>query len=154
MHHLTHEAINLSELLASTHSPITGAVVLFSGEVRNVNKGRDVTHLEYEGYEPMANKRIEEILLYSTERWHLHQAICVHRLGLLQTSDCAVVVITASMHRADAYEANRYIIDHVKMDVPIWKNEFFTDGSSEWGVNAECSCISPQHHVKHKVKMQ
>ena len=62
--HLTYKAIDLSLLLASTSSPLTGGIVLFSGEVRNVNKGKEVSYLEYEAYEPMANKKIENWILW------------------------------------------------------------------------------------------
>ena len=121
--------------------------MLFSGEVRNDNKGREVTHLEYEAYEPMANKMIAQILEEAKVRFNLNQAVCVHRLGKVEISGCAVVVITGSGHRKEAYDANRYIIDRVKNDVPIWKHEFFTDGTSEWGQN--CDCVTDVHEHVH-----
>jgi molybdopterin synthase catalytic subunit len=140
MQTLTHHPINIPVLLASLRSPLTGAMVMFSGEIRNINKGRDVKYLEYEAYESMAAKKIEEIVELAKSKWNLNNALCVHRLGRLEISECAVVVITASMHRAQAYEANQYIIDRVKGEVPIWKKEYFTDGTFEWGINSECSC--------------
>lgn len=121
--------------------------MLFSGEVRDNNKGRKVTHLEYEAYEPMANKMIDEIIDEAISRFRLNQAVCVHRLGRVEISGCAVVVITGAGHRKEAYEANSYIIDRVKNEVPIWKHEFFADGTSEWGQN--CDCLTDKHDHKH-----
>lgn len=147
MKHIQFNDIDYSELFDGFRHPKSGAVVLFSGEVRNNNKGREVTHLEYEAYEPMANKMIAQILDEAKIRFNLNQAVCVHRLGKVEISGCAVVVITGSGHRKEAYDANRYIIDRVKNEVPIWKHEFFTDGTSEWGQN--CDCITSDHEHVH-----
>ncbi|WP_167605720.1 molybdenum cofactor biosynthesis protein MoaE [Maribellus sediminis] len=148
MKHLQYDEINYAELFAEFRNPNSGAVVLFSGEVRDNNKGRAVTHLEYEAYEPMANKMIAKILEEAKTRFKLNQAVCVHRLGKVDISGCAVVVITGSGHRKEAYDANRFIIDRVKNEVPIWKHEFFTDGTSEWGQN--CDCVSNDHEHQHQ----
>ncbi len=147
MKNLQHTDLNYSELFDEFRNPNSGAVVLFSGEVRDNNKGRDVTHLEYEAYEPMASKMIDEILEEAISRFKLNQAVCVHRLGRVEISGCAVVVITGSGHRKEAYDANSYIIDRVKNEVPIWKHEFFADGTSEWGQN--CDCVTDNHEPKH-----
>jgi len=146
MRHIQHTDLNYSELFDGFRNPNSGAVVLFSGEVRDNNKGREVTHLEYEAYEPMANKMIDEIIDEAISRFKLNQAVCVHRLGRVEISGCAVVVITGSGHRKEAYDANRYIIDRVKNEVPIWKHEFFADGTSEWGQN--CDCVTDKHDHK------
>ena len=145
MKHLQHTELNYSELFDGFRNPNSGAVVLFSGEVRDNNKGREVTHLEYEAYEPMANKMIDEIIGEAISRFKLNQAICVHRLGRVEISGCAVVVITGAGHRKEAYDANRYIIDRVKNEVPIWKHEFFADGTSEWGQNCDCVTHGDEH---------
>lgn len=142
--HLTNTSIDIAALFNSAHSPITGGIVMFSGEVRGLNVGKEVAYLDYEAYEPMAESAISKILKDAKSKWELNEAICVHRLGHLEISDCAVVVITASAHRNDAYKANRYIIDQVKAEVPIWKKEVYTDGTFFYGSNCEC--------VKHKHK--
>jgi molybdopterin synthase catalytic subunit len=146
MTYITHTPIDIAALFEKMHSPQSGGIVLFSGEVRNNHKGRDVLYLEYEAYEPMASKTIEKILQEAKSRWELNDAICIHRVGRLGISECAVVVITSSGHRAEAYDANRYIIDEVKSRVPVWKNEFFADGTSEWGAN-DCHC-GERHEVR------
>lgn len=135
---ISKEPIDLPYLLSLGHDPKAGAVVLFSGEARNHNKGETVTGLEYEAYEAMAAKMILEIVAEAKTRFSLHQALCVHRVGKVGISESAVVVITASSHRNEAYEANRYIIDRVKHEAPIWKMEVFADGSKEYSHN--CSC--------------
>ena len=150
MEHLQYTGLNYSELFDKFRNPNSGAVVLFSGEVRNNNKGREVTHLEYEAYEPMAEKMIGEIIEDAISRFKLNDAVCVHRLGRVEISECAVVVITGAGHRKEAYDANRYIIDRVKNEVPIWKHEFFTDGTSEWGQNCDCVTHEDEHKHNHQ----
>jgi molybdopterin synthase catalytic subunit len=153
MKHLQYYNIDIVELLKESHHPESGAIVLFSGEVRNNNKNREVTHLEYEAYEAMADKMIGQILDEARARFKLNLAICVHRLGTIEVSGCAVVVITGTAHRKEAYDANQYIIDQVKSEVPIWKHEFFADGTSEWGQNCDCHTNTAEHlHHYEKAK--
>lgn len=150
--HLTYNPIDIAGLFFTAHSPITGGIVMFSGEVRGVNVGKDVAYLEYEAYEPMAESAISKILKDAKSKWELNEAICVHRLGHLDISECAVVVITASAHRNDAYKANRYIIDRVKAEVPIWKKEVYTDETFFYGSNCECvnhNHEEEEHHHHH-----
>jgi molybdopterin synthase catalytic subunit len=130
--------INLSEVLSICHHPKAGAVVLFSGEVRNHNLSRPVKYLFYEAYVSMAEKMIREITEDAANKFNLHKAVCIHRIGKLEVGESAVVVVTASSHRKEAYEANKYIIDRVKHEAPIWKEEHFEDGTISWGAN--CSC--------------
>lgn len=146
---LTAEPIQLAELLATAHHPSAGAVVLFSGDVRIDNLGREVTHLEFEAHEKLAVKMLREILENARQRWHLNIAAAQHRLGKVGISECAVAVITASPHRKEAYEANRYIMDRIKHEVPIWKCEYFSDGSYQWGGNCNCAELTgnPGKHL-------
>jgi molybdopterin synthase catalytic subunit len=123
----------MAGMLARAHHPGAGAVVLFSGEVRDSNLGRTVAFLEYEAYAPLADRLIAEILTMAKEKWGLHIAFAQHRTGRVAVGDTAVVVITASAHRSEAYAANRYIIDRIKHEAPIWKCEHYADGGSEWG---------------------
>ena len=149
MKHLQYDELNYAELFDEFRNPNSGAVVLFSGEVRDNNKGRAVTHLEYEAYEPMANKMIAQILEEAKTHFKLNHAVCCAPLGQVGLCGCAVVVITGSGHRKEAYDANRFIIDRVKNEVPIWKHEFFTDGTSEWGQNCDCATNEHEHHHLH-----
>jgi len=139
---LTGEPIDLARAIGQCQDPKAGAVVLFSGEVRNHSHHKEVLYLEYEAYKTMAEKMIVEIVNEAKKEFKLHQAICIHRTGKVGIGESAVVVITASSHREQAYAANRYIIDRVKHEAPIWKKEYFADGTYEWGHN--CSCFNHQ----------
>jgi molybdopterin synthase catalytic subunit len=138
--------IDIAALLQSAHHPEAGAVVLFSGETRDNSHGKKVDYLEYEVQESLANKMIATILAEATERWKLNIAIAQHRTGKVAVSETAVIVITASAHRAEAYMANRYIIDRIKHEAPIWKCEYFTDGTKKWGGNCNCKEITGDVH--------
>lgn len=140
--YISEEPLDIVGLLKSAHHPAAGAVVLFSGEVRDHNGGRTVDYLEYEAHVSMASKMIEQILEDAREKWRLNISIAQHRVGKVIVSESAVVVITASAHRSEAYAANRYIIDRIKHEVPIWKCEYFTDGNKEWGGNCNCHQVT------------
>ena len=147
--YISEQPLDLVGLLASSHHPLAGAVVLFSGDVRDNNLGKQVAYLEYEAKESMAAKMIHEILEEAKQRWNLNIAVAQHRIGQVAISESAVVVITATPHRREAYEANRYIIDRIKHEVPIWKCEYFTDGTKKWGGNCNCHDITgdPAKHI-------
>jgi molybdopterin synthase catalytic subunit len=130
--------LDIIALLSNAHHPAAGAVVLFSGEVRDHNKGREVAYLEYEAYYPLATKMIHQILSAAKEKWGLQLAVARHRVGRLAIGEPAVIVITAAAHRREAYEANQHIIHRIKHEVPIWKCEYFSDGTHAWGNNCNC----------------
>jgi len=135
---ITAEPLDIVALLSNAHHPAAGAIVLFSGEVRDHNKGKEVAYLEYEAYPPLAVKMIHEILAEAREKWGLQLAIAQHRTGRLDVGGSAVAVITAAAHRREAYEANQHIIHRIKHEVPIWKCEYFSDGTHQWGNNCNC----------------
>ncbi|HVU96678.1 MAG TPA: molybdenum cofactor biosynthesis protein MoaE [Puia sp.] len=143
---LSDQPLDIPGLLSLAHHPGAGAVVLFSGEVRDSNRGQAVAFLEYEAHIPMAASMIAEILATAKERWSLHTAIAQHRVGRVDIGDTAVVVITASAHRSEAYTANKYIIDRIKHEAPIWKCEHYADGTKEWGNNCNCHAVTGDIH--------
>jgi len=147
--YITETPINPAAMLAQAHDPSAGAIVLFSGETRNLSRGKEVNYLFYEAHPSMASKMVADILKDARERWSLSIAIAQHRIGKVSVMESAVVVITASAHRSEAYAANRYIIDRIKHEAPIWKCEYFADGTSEWGGNCNCVSITgdPNKHV-------
>ena len=104
-----------------------GAVVTFSGNVRNHNRGREVDYLEYDAYRPMAERQLRKIGEEAVERWNCRMAI-QHRVGRLEVGESSVLVVAACAHRGDAFEACRYAIDTLKERVPIWKREVWKDG--------------------------
>lgn len=124
---LTREPIDAGALAAATAAD--GAVCLFLGVVRNENGGRPVRHLEYEAYEEMALPLMEQIALETRRRWPVTDVRIVHRLGRLEIGEASVAIAVTAPHRGAAFEACRYAIDTLKATVPIWKKEFYADGS-------------------------
>ena len=98
----------------------------------SLNEGEAVLRLEYEVYEPLAVKEGERILAEAVERFGVSRACGIHRSGLLELGDVAVVVAVSSPHRDAAFRACRYIIDEVKARLPIWKKEYYANGQAEW----------------------
>ncbi len=133
---MTSEPIDPDTLRKQLFYPTAGAYCGFEGWVRNHNEGHAVERLEYEAYEPVAISEGEAILAEARERFGSVQAFCVHRTGMLQIGECAVWVGVSSPHRDEAFSACRFIIDSLKVRLPIWKKEHYTNGDSGW-VNCE-----------------
>jgi molybdopterin synthase catalytic subunit len=108
-----------------------GAITSFVGTVRDNNVNRRVTHLEYEAYEPLAVKALEQIVQETVAQWPGIRVAVHHRIGRLAIGEASIVIAAASAHRANAFAACRYVIERVKQIVPIWKHEFF-DGGEVW----------------------
>lgn len=128
---LTRERLDRDALLAAVSDPRDGGVVIFEGVVRNHARGKQVRYLEYEAYVEMAEPQIREIIAETQRRWGVERVAVAHRFGRLEIGETSVIVVVASPHRAEAFEACRYIIDTLKTTVPIWKKEVATDGE-EW----------------------
>ncbi|HWE87321.1 MAG TPA: molybdenum cofactor biosynthesis protein MoaE [Terracidiphilus sp.] len=126
---LTRDAINPEQLVAAAKHGADGAVVVFDGIVRNNSRGRQTLHLDYESYEEMALKQMHELASQARERFSVRHVSIVHRLGRLMVGETSVLIVVASAHRAQAYEASRWLIDTLKRTVPIWKKETFVDGA-------------------------
>jgi molybdopterin synthase catalytic subunit len=124
--------IDVSALFGDAASPSDGAVLVFVGVVRESNEGRDVEHLDYEAYAPMAESVLSEIVAEAEERWETGRISVVHRVGQLAIGDPSVVITVAAPHRGAAYDASRYVIEELKKRVPIWKREGYVTGESEW----------------------
>lgn len=125
-----------NELRKELFDPGAGAYCGFEGWIRNQNEGHEVLRLEYEAYEPLAITEGESILAEARERFPHLKAHCVHRTGMLEIGDCAVWVGVSAPHRDEAFQACRYIIDQLKVRLPIWKKEYYANGHSGW-VNCE-----------------
>lgn len=134
---ITLNPIDVAMLFEQAQKDDAGGVVLFSGTVRNHHGGKEVSYLEYETFQPLALHTMREIVASAQTKWSLSHVHCTHRIGKLEIGESAIVVVTTHTHRAQAYEANQYIMDRVKSEVPIWKNEFFADGTSAWGNNVK-----------------
>lgn len=134
---LTDAELPVGELYQWCVRPDCGAVVLFSGTVRDHADGRsDVTHLEYEAYDEMVVPKMREIVAEARARWaDVGRIALVHRTGTLAVGESSVVVVVSSPHRPDAFAAARFAIDALKVSVPVWKREMWS-GGSDWGTNA------------------
>lgn len=125
---IVEEKILPDEVVRSVSSEKAGAVVTFDGTVRDSARGKAVTHLFYEAYPEMAVKELEKIRNRAADRWPLEGVSIVHRVGRLEIGESSVFIAVSSPHRADAFEACRFIIDELKSHVPIWKKEHYQDG--------------------------
>ncbi|HWI46611.1 MAG TPA: molybdenum cofactor biosynthesis protein MoaE [Rummeliibacillus sp.] len=123
--------IDVEGVRLKVESRNAGAITVFIGTVREMTKGKKTLHLEYQAYPTMAIKMFEQISKEIQEQWPEAKVAITHRVGHLDISDIAVVIAVSSPHRKIAYEANEYAIDRIKQIVPIWKKEFWEDGT-EW----------------------
>ncbi len=129
--HLTRQAIDLQELLASS-SHDCGASLLFTGTVRKHNEGRPVNGMRYTAHEALAEKALATICKEAESEHAIERCHIVHRLGDLALGDISVAIIVHSAHRAAAYEASRFAIEALKKRVPIFKQEFYVDGDTRY----------------------
>jgi len=125
---LTREPIDGAKLAAEAKQGEDGAVVVFDGIVRNNTRGRKTLHLDYEAYEEMALKQMEELAAEARTKFGVREVKIVHRLGHLMVGETSVLIVVASAHRGQAFDACRWVIDTLKRTVPIWKKETFEDG--------------------------
>lgn len=124
--------IEPATLVAEVSAPRNGAVLLFLGLVRETNEGRDVTGIEYSAYEAMAERELAAIADECAAAHGVADLVIVHRLGELGLQEASVGIAVGHPHRAEAYEASRWIIEELKRRVPIWKREHYVDGTREW----------------------
>jgi molybdopterin synthase catalytic subunit len=143
MMEVTQKAIDPAALQRSLMNPAAGGYCAFEGWVRNENEGHVVERLEYEAYEPLCLTEGEQVLAEAKDKFPYLEARCVHRVGLLEIGECAVWIGVVSAHRDEAFKACRYIIDKIKVRLPVWKKEHYANGDSGW-VNCE-RCV--QHGI-------
>jgi MoaE-MoaD fusion protein len=121
--------IDTQAVLSAIKHPEDGAAVFFEGVVRNHTRGRRTLYLNYEAYEPMALREMEELASKALGQFDIRDVAIVHRLGRLEIGEVSVLIVVASAHRAAAFDACRWLIDTLKRTVPIWKKEYFEDGA-------------------------
>ena len=126
---LTEERIDAASLVAAAKRAEDGAVVVFDGIVRNHSRGRETLYLEYEAYAPLALKQMKTLAVEARQRFAVRAVCMVHRTGRLAIGETSVLIVVSSAHRAQAFEACRWLIDTLKKTVPIWKKETFVDGA-------------------------
>ena len=131
MSFLTDRPIDLAALHAAVQGPERGGVAAFVGLVRDHHQGRVVLRLDYSAYGPMAEAECARIVAEAEARWQVAVAL-QHRIGALAIGDAAVAVVAASAHRDEAFAACRFLIEEVKRRVPVWKREYYADGTVAW----------------------
>ena len=132
MSHLTRGPIAVDALLRDVGGPERGGTCLFLGTVRDGPKDGGVTGIEYSAYDAMAEAEFDGILAEATRRWPECRVAVRHRLGLVETEEASIAIAAAAPHRADAFEACRFVIEQVKQRLPIWKKELRADGTALW----------------------
>lgn len=131
------DPIDPREAEAAVADPGSGAVVTFTGNVRDNARGESVSALDYEAYAPAAEKMLERIADEIEERWGLRRVAIIHRVGSLQVGEASVVIAVSSPHRDAAFDACRHAIERLKEIVPIWKKEHYAGGASWIGSEAD-----------------
>lgn len=129
--HLTREPLDRDALIASVAHASVGGIVIFEGVVRDHARGKQIRYLEYDMYPEMAEQQMRAIIDEAERRWGVERVAVAHRYGRLEIGEASVIIVVAAPHRAEAFEACRYIIDTLKTTVPIWKKEVAVDGE-EW----------------------
>lgn len=129
---IVHDPIRNEDVLVHVGAEQDGATVLFLGVVRDHADGRPVTGMTYEAYEEMAEPVLREIALEAAQRVGSDRVAVVHRVGDLGIGDVSVAIAVSSPHRAESFDASRYVIEEIKKRLPVWKKEHYADGSREW----------------------
>jgi len=127
---LTNEPIDTGKIARRIVPPECGATVTLDGYVRKFTKGKETLYLVYEAYEPMALREMEKLGARGREQFEISHIGIVHRLGRLEIGETSVVVTVAAPHRKAAFEACSWLITELKRTVPVWKKEFYADGSA------------------------
>jgi len=123
------EPIDSERWIAAAKRGEDGAVVVFDGIVRNNSRGRETLYLDYEAYEEMAQRQMRELAAEARSRFGVRHVTMIHRLGRFNVGETSILIVVASAHRAQAFDACRWLIDTLKKTVPIWKRETFADGA-------------------------
>jgi len=129
---LTHDEIDYTALTEKARSHQAGAVILFLGTVREMTAGQQTVALDYDAYPDMARAKMQEIVDEAREKWPIEGVAVVHRLGHLELGDISIAIAVACPHRHKAFDASRFLIDELKIRVPVWKKENWSDGTTEW----------------------
>ena len=129
---VTRDPIAPADVLGRVGAAEDGAVVVFLGTVRNHNDGAAVTGMTYEAYDEMATKVLAEIAGEAAERLGTDRVAVVHRVGELDIGDVSVAIAASSPHRAESFDAARYVIEEIKKRLPVWKKEHYVEAGSRW----------------------
>ena len=126
------DPLSLDDLWQFLAAAEGGGIAIFGGTTRRVTGDRVTEQLSYEAHDSMARKEMERLAALAGEQWDVLRIGLIHRTGIVPVSEASVLIGVASAHRGPAFEAARFLIDELKVSVPIWKKEHFADGSTEW----------------------
>ena len=129
---ITRAPIDPADVLSRVGDDADGAVILFLGVVRNHNEGEAVRGLGYDAYDAMAARVLDEIAGEAAERLGTPRVAVVHRVGELEVGETSVAIAASSPHRAESFDAARWVIEEIKKRLPVWKKEHYAGGESEW----------------------
>lgn len=129
---LQHEPLDVGAAYEALRHPAAGGIDVFVGTTRRWTDERETTELAYDAYGPMALAEMGRLADEAARRWPVERLVLLHRLGVVPVADASVVVGVATPHRADAFAACRFLIDRLKVQVPVWKKEHYADGTTEW----------------------
>ena len=129
---MTDEPLSADALSRELCRDDAGAQIVFSGVVRNRNEGRPVLAVTYDAHRPLAEQTFRDIAEEVCARWGDLSVVIAHRAGRLSVGEVSVVIGVASPHREEAYQASRYVIEQLKLRSPVWKQEHYADGESDW----------------------
>ena len=130
--HVGPEEIDSTKLLSRVGSDEDGAAILFIGVVRNHADGRSVSGMRYDSYVEMSQQELKSIAAEAAERLGTDRLAVEHRTGELQIGEISVAIAVSSPHRAESFDATRYIIEEIKKRLPVWKKEYYEDGTDSW----------------------
>ena len=125
------EPIDILKVLDEIGSEEDGAVAVFIGRPRKDVAKREVKYIEYEIYKSMAEKELGKIIKNAFEKWPITDCIVMHRVGRVELKEPSILIAVSSSHREESFDAVKYIIDTIKITVPIWKTEYYADGDSQ-----------------------
>jgi molybdopterin synthase catalytic subunit len=125
------DPLDLAAVVDQVRDPAAGAIATFIGTTRDHNRGRSVTHLEYDAYPEMAEAEMAKIAAAVIERHEVSRVAIAHRTGHVPIGEASVIIAVSAAHRGAALEACRDAIDTLKQTVPVWKKEVFA-GGEEW----------------------
>ena len=129
---ITQSAIDTEQILNKTHNRSAGAILLFVGTTREITGDRITRWLDYQCYQPMALSKLSELEEQAHQQWDITAIEIVHRIGKLMPGETSVAIAVSAPHRADTFACGQWLIDTLKQEVPIWKQEQWADGQPQW----------------------
>lgn len=135
--YVTAAPVDLAELFQRVTGPGRGGTASFVGTVRAGPDDGPVERIEYSAYEEMLEAEFARIVTEAQSRWPGARATGIHRLGTIGLGEASIAVVAAAPHRAEAFDACRFVVEEAKRRLPVWKKEFHEDGRSRWRENRE-----------------